>query len=145
MQVIFTSDIIKRRVSAVVDDAATMKVLYTIAKVVLRKHGIRPVFYGLFMDGRIIVGDSTPAKTFIGPQGGPLYLHILIPKIVSAMLNKSLEEQFMILKNIPHTSDTGKNEPRGRHNGVNDIAIHNPITEHSDDSAGIPVQRAFKR
>ncbi|ESU44957.1 Hypothetical protein GSB_150188 [Giardia duodenalis] len=100
MQVIFVSEHLDRNVSAMVDDTATVKFLYTIAKVILRKYGIRPVFYGLFRDGQIIPGDATPVKSLVTSQSSPLYLHILIPDLVQSMLNKSLEDQFSTLKGI---------------------------------------------
>lgn len=51
MQVIFVSELLKYPVSALVDDMATVKFLYTIAKVVLHRYGIQPVFYGLLLTG----------------------------------------------------------------------------------------------
>lgn len=116
MQVVFVSNIIKRHVSAIVGDTATTKFLYTIAKVVLRKHKVRPIFYGLFINGRIIAGDDTLARSLLGSQSGPLYLQILIPEIVCNMLDKPLEDQFRILKDIKNISrpspSTRADEPR---------------------------------
>ncbi|KAE8301985.1 hypothetical protein GL50803_004873 [Giardia duodenalis] len=107
MQVIFVSELLKYPVSALVDDMATVKFLYTIAKVVLHRYGIQPVFYGLFINGRIVSGDATPVRSIANSQTSPLYLQILIPELVRNMLEKSLEDQFNALKNISkHASDT---------------------------------------
>ncbi|EFO65043.1 Hypothetical protein GLP15_2587 [Giardia lamblia P15] len=107
MQVIFVSELLRYPVSALVDDMATVKFLYTIAKVILRRYGIQPVFYGLFINGRIISGDTTPVKSIAESQTSPLYLQILIPELVRNMLEKSLEDQFSTLKDISkRLSDT---------------------------------------